>query len=399
MKKTVLLLTVCMLTLAAAAQPAGHVRKDGHHINRVEKLAAKNGNPWKMSGYYTDDYYEFESYDYDNRSRLIAVSDSVVGEYFVIDSLFYNDRDQMVRLSGWQLLDGALKNVYYVEYTYDAAGNIASRTNYNMWEGEWCLGGVYNYTYNADNQIVLSTLDMGGMRYQKVEYTYDAGLLMQELWYSYDGVGLTPSDKINYTYDSDRHLLREDDSTSYDGYHWAYYGYRTYVYDEYGNCLIYEYVDNTGSPSERREYQYDYSMPLNQVLMPWTPEMERPYIYQNVHAYTTESWYAVDIDHVLQYVCDYIYLYDENTAGIADVRKNEMRMEVSPNPANDFVTIEGVGDTRACLSVYDAMGRKVMSAIVSNINNTIDISKLSAGNYLFCLTSQKGVSTSKVIVK
>jgi hypothetical protein len=125
------------------------------------------------------------------------------GGFSVIDSLFYNEQGQMVRLAGWQLLDGSWKNVYYIDYTYDAAGNIASRTNYNDFDGVWQLGAVYAYSYNADNQIVLTTLTMSGVQYQNVEHSYVEGRLFEELWFAYTGSGPSPDEKLTYRYDAE----------------------------------------------------------------------------------------------------------------------------------------------------------------------------------------------------
>lgn len=412
MKKLVLTLVACMAFGGVFAQTDGYravsypssvdevsvanTRNSENRISTIERMAAKNDYTNKLIGYHSSDYYEFQHYGYDVAHRLISVKDSVKNEYSVIDSLFYNDQGQMIKLSGWQLLDGIWKNVYYIDYTYDAAGNIASRTNYNMFGGEWNLGGVYEYTYNQDNQIVLTTLTMIGMVYQRIDYTYMDGLLTQEVWSNYDGVGVSPSEKLCYGYENGLKVC-EYDSIIADYNTWVYYGYRTYIYDDFGNCTEYHYIDHTRDEAERSVYSYDYDMPLAETLMPWDPEMVRPKTYTNTHAYYSEAWYTVDVNHVLQYVCDYIYEYaDINLSINVPVAES---LSVYPNPASDVVVLEGLPEALVKLQVIDAVGRVADVHYVSAVNNQINLSSLPAGCYVLRVASQNDVRTVKVVVE
>lgn len=411
MKKLVLTLVACMAFGGAFAQtdnravshPASmkdisvsNTRNSENRISAIERLASKSNYTNKLVSYRTSDYYEFQHYSYDANHKLIAVKDSVRNEYSVIDSLSYNDMGQMVRLSGWQLLDGAWRNVYYIDYTYDAAGNIASRTNYNMFDGEWTLGGVYEYTYNENNQITLTTLTMSGRVFQRVEYTYVDGLLVEELWYNFDGVSLSPSEKMYSNYENGLKVSETDSTMGYSG-SWEYYGLRNFVYDEYGNCTEYHYYDQTRGEAERSIYSYDYDMPLNQTLMPWDPEMIRPKTYNNAHAYYSEAWYTVDVNHVLQYVCDYVYEYADINLGInAPVTES---LSVYPNPTSDFVAVEGLPEAPVRLQIIDAMGRVADMRYVSAANNQVNISALPAGCYVLRVAYQNEVRTVKVVVE
>lgn len=203
MKQTLLTLALCLAAIGAAAQPANHVRQNGHHINTIEQLAAKGAQPYKLTKFYTSDLYNIQWFEYDQNDRLVAVIDSLHAQedsYYVIDSVHYNAQGQLVRLAGWQRLNGIIKNVYYVDYDYDANGNIASRTNYNNFDGEWYMGGIYEYNYNADNQIISSTLSMSGIIFQRIEWEYRDGKKYKETWYSYDFSGFYPSEVIWFRY-------------------------------------------------------------------------------------------------------------------------------------------------------------------------------------------------------
>ncbi len=398
MKKFLLCLMGVLAMMNGAAQHVGLANKDGFRLNWMEPQVSKSDRQFRMSGFTTSDNYEFCTYGYDGAGRLVAVFDSVPGDFCLIDSMFYDEQGQMTRLAGWQLLDGRWQNVYYIDYTYDEAGNIATRTNYNNFGGNWELGGVYNYTYNSDNQIVLTVLTMGGVQFQKVEYTYTNGLLMQELWYAYsfETSALMPSEKVDYVYVGGL-VATKHDSISEDGRTFSYLSRYEYDYDDYGNCVEYEYYDQTGQIAERSLYTFDYSLSMSEVQFPWNPEIVRPRTFDNVNVYDREAWYTVDVEHVLHYVCDYVYSYESATNGIADCPA--MSLTVEPNPAADFVTIGGLGEGPARVRVFDALGRLMMESVLSDGGNRMDVSRLNAGCYVVTVQQQKSIRSFKLLVE
>ena len=397
MKKTVLTITFSITVLIGMAQTQVRPLNDGHRINRIQEWVAKNNYRYKLANFRTNDMYQFNDFYYNSQNQLVAVKDSVRNDYSVIDSLFYNERGQMTRISGWQLLQGRWQNVYYIDYTYDLMGNIASRSNYNNFDGVWELGGVYQYTYNADNQILLSVLTMGGIQFQKVEYSYIDGCLSEELWYSYNGSGLSPDEKLTYTYNSDNKLSQIADSVTDGNGGWSYFGRHNYLYDNNGNCTEHHYYDNTGMEAERSIYHYVEGITLDETLMPWTPEMTRPKTYTNANVYDVEQWYSVDVDHHLQYVCDFIYNYTENTNRICDIASSPLG--VAPNPANNVVTIYGLLDIPAKVRIIDGLGRVAMTATLSSESNQVNVSSLPSGYYTLLVDQQGAVRAIRLIIE
>lgn len=397
MKKTLLTVILSITVLIGMAQTNPRPLNDGHRINRLQKPTAKNSYRYTLSDFRTSDMYQFNFFYYNSLNQLVAIKDSVRDDYSVIDSLFYNDHGQMTRMSGWQLLQGRWQNVYYIDYAYDPLGNIASRTNYNNFDGDWQLGGVYQYTYNADNQIVLSVLTMGGIQFQKVEYSYSDGRLSEELWSSYNGNGLSPDEKMTYTYNTDGKLSQIADSVGDGNGGWSYFARHNYLYDNNGNCTEHHYYDNTGTEAERSIYHYLEGVTLNETLMPSTPETTRPETYTNTGIYHTEEWYSVDVDHILRHVCDYIYNYTENTNHISDIATAPL--SVAPNPANNVVTINGLFDTPAMLRIIDGLGRVAMTATLSRASNQINVSSLPSGCYTLLVDQQGKPRTTKLIIE
>lgn len=78
--------------------------------------------------------------------------------------------------------------------------------------------------------------------------------------------------------------------------------------------------------------------------------------------------------------------------------------DISPNPAQDFITIRTKNDSNATLnvSIIALSGAEIMKQSIQAFsgNYTLDIkNKLAAGMYLIKIDSEKGVYSSKIIVK
>lgn len=396
--KKLLFLAVSMISLCVLAQPAGHFASQMSPHKAIPFHGAKNVYQWKMSSFYTDDYYQVCTFTYNADNRLLTMSDAIDGEYDVIDSMTYDANGNLIRLSGWQLLNGVRQNVYYIDYTYNDAGLITSRSNYNNFDGVWELGGIYNYTYNSQNQLTLTTLNLGGMVYQKTEYQYDGNNCVQELWYSYDfdSGTLIPSEKYVTSYADGRKVLVQD-SVSEDGFYWMYYGKSTFLYDNNGNCLEYHHYDEDNNEVERSVYTYDNTMPLGNVLMPWNPEMNRPKTYDNVNACVREAWYSLDVDHVLQYVCDYIYDYEDVQTAV----QNPMAGKVTlyPNPASGSVMLDGLSEKETEIQIFDISGRLLSTRNVTGSSSLMDVSDLASGCYVVRLLQGVSVQNVKLMVR
>lgn len=398
MKKITFFVLFVWLSLITWAQPAGHFASPISPRQAMTFSGVKSDYQWKMTDFHTDDNYQICTFAYNGDHRLLAMTDSIRNEYQVIDSMSYDAAGNLVRLSGWQKLGGVWQNVYYIDYTYNAAGLITSRSNYNNFGGSWELGGIYHYTYNAQNQLVLTTLDFAGMLYQKIEYQYVGNDCVQELWYSYsfDTGTLLPSEKIVTSYVDGRKVLRLD-SLSDDGFYWQYNGKSTYQYDNRGNCTEYHHYDHTDYEVERSVYTYDYGKPLSSTVIPWNPEMDRPRMYDNVDACVREAWHSVDVDHVLQYVCDYVYDYSDVVTGVECPAVSEVSLY--PNPATDRVVLDGLADGEAEVRIHDLSGRLVLTRLAAGPTALLDISSLAPGCYVVRVAQGDEEKVVKMVVE
>lgn len=406
MKKVLSFVLCCVVFASAFAQHAftkNEVIKSELvkklNLRPAEKMAMSNSYNYAMSSYNTDDYYITCTYTYDAQHRLISVYEDVPSEYKLKDSIRYNEQNQLVRLDGYQFLYGQWKNVYYIEYTYNNQGLIASRSNYNNFDGVFELGGIYEYFYNPQGQLISTDLTMSDMLLQMVEYEYSNGLLTTETWsYADDPFSsnstFTANERMDYTYTNGKLSLIT--YNTFDGFEWGVYGTRNYTYDAAGNCTEMHAFDGNGNETERSLYTFDNRL-LSETLMPWTPEMTRPETFTNKNLYTLEEYWALDANFVLQYVCDYEYNYvDIDAVGLADVE--QLPLTIAPNPTESLITLSGLKEGVHQMEIIDMAGRVVMTDNVTN-SKQINLSSLQKGCYLVKVMNNNAVYTSKVIVK
>ncbi|MDX6747938.1 T9SS type A sorting domain-containing protein [Polaribacter sp. PL03] len=86
---------------------------------------------------------------------------------------------------------------------------------------------------------------------------------------------------------------------------------------------------------------------------------------------------------------------EEIPAATASVEENNsFKFEIFPNPANNLLNIE-TQEVLKKVEIFNLLGKKVLSA--NNVSKSIDISSLSKSMYLVKLTSEKGISTKKLV--
>ena len=85
------------------------------------------------------------------------------------------------------------------------------------------------------------------------------------------------------------------------------------------------------------------------------------------------------------------------TTGMDSIFSNKNSIAVYPNPANDYVIVEG-SNLNSQIEWYDVLGKKVFSQVVNSNNTTIDISGLEPGIYFYkIITVDNSSQTGKLI--
>lgn len=101
---------------------------------------------------------------------------------------------------------------------------------------------------------------------------------------------------------------------------------------------------------------------------------------------------------ISKYFCLDVFTYTDSESGssINEVSANDLKFNLYPNPAQDFVTIEV--DAPSTLQIFDMQGRLVRQQQLTNPTNTINTNDLK-GSYFVKIISGKKLETKKLIVR
>ncbi len=353
--------------------------------------------------YFLDRFYSDDGVDqiqfYYNADNLLESYHSVSnagGEIDdLIDSLYYDERGNVIRIDFFQYYNNEWIFPSYVTYTYDDDNHRLTRTNYNDWGSGFELQGIYTYTYDGD-LLTGYEMTLGGTLLMRGTYSYDNGLctqLLEEYNDAWGGTGWSNSALTTYTYDEAGNCTNETYSYWQNG--WVPDSSIDRLFDANGNCIQREKHTN-GLIVDRMSYVYDEACTIDHVLMPyhpepnytWDPFANRPISY---------AWETVNDNSQLIYVCDYIFEY----SSFEDVPQHEApvtdMMTVYPNPTQGEMTLSLEGLRR--YEIIDMNGQTVMQGQANGKRHTIDVSTLASGLYLVKAYNGQSWSISKVQVK
>ena len=131
--------------------------------------------------YFLDRFYSSDEvdmvqfyYNADNLLQSYHCISNTGGEIDdLIDSLYYDERGNVVRVDFYQYYDNAWIFPSYITYTYDDDNHRLTRTNYNDWGSGFELQGIYTYNYEGD-RLTGYEMTLGGMLLMRGTYTYNA---------------------------------------------------------------------------------------------------------------------------------------------------------------------------------------------------------------------------------
>ncbi len=94
------------------------------------------------------------------------------------------------------------------------------------------------------------------------------------------------------------------------------------------------------------------------------------------------------------------FVKTSSTLGTANAKLNsDVNVNITPNPAKDFVNVMLGRYSKGTVTIYDASGKLVKTVNVDNSSNRIDVSELVRGTYLFTITLNEGTKITKKVVK
>ena len=357
----------------------------------------------RLAHIFSDDGYETWDYVYSDPTNtdLLCINEiDFTTNTECIDSIFYDERGNIVKLATWQNVPEKGGWIYacYVEYEYDENNLKISRTNYNDFGYGFELGGVYRYYYE-DGKMTSWELEFFDMPdYQKAMIEYDEnGYKLSETMLNYDMSTYQHEFQFltEYEYDDDYNLIRENEFKPEAG-SWVLNTSRINEFDEYGNCIKADQVTAAGTVQERKIFEYDTEVSAENVYYYPNPEADYPQLPEaKKNLLKSFEYYAENDDMTLMLVTTYMLDY-EVVEGTDAVEEVAFASSVYPNPAQDFVMVES--SEANYVEVVDVYGR-VMFASEMNETVKVDMSGFASGIYFVKLQAGDATSVQKIMKK
>lgn len=372
--------------------------------------------------YYLDDGWEMAyayEYAYDEQDRLIAMIDYDIEEkedyYYnaqgLLEEILYSYYDETWQTSGKTVLSYDEDNRVFLSMGYEMMDENWVESSKQTWDyedgllqvtttyivnanGEWEGDGRTEYHYDGEG-LCTEEIESEWAGYwntlNKTVYHYDAQQCYEKIEYGWDGDDWIERYKHGYEHDASGNLLCEIE-----------YYYNSEIQD-WTNRNKYEYLfDADNNCTDYYEYFYlvaleTWSLQMTYHISYGTPEIES---IAGLALYWDLFGRSIPIHNkVEQLIMDedgeYYYLdfHYSSTDGLDEPTENPLT--VWPNPAKDFVRIEGT--EAAEVQVYNALGQMVKTVKGSN---EINVSGLAEGVYMLRITDADGKShAARIVVK
>jgi len=323
-----------------------------------------------------------ELLSYDNRGWAV---ESVMQIW--IDNLWVNQTREIDNFDGEQYLgyteetwtDGAWVLVEGMSYEYQKDNDLVEELIIKLKrpEEDWINYQKYSYIYVGSSNLVASLIiesweEEKWVNSMKIENEYEDDLVVESLYYSYDGTAWIVNTKMTETYgDYDSYYLTN--YTLVDG-EWAVSSRTSYEYDSHGNetlFLIEFYTDGW------QAYMGD--------------KFNLTYDGNNLTQRITQN-YNLDWVNALKEVFSNFH-----TAGITASLNDDLSFQTFPNPAKEslFVKASNPGGTEDIqITIYSITGQKALSNSFSLRNGTqqlsIPVDQLKRGAYIIRIQDEKG---------
>ena len=362
----------------------------------------------RLAHIFSDDGYETWDYIYSDPSNtdLLCINEiDFTTNTECIDSIFYDERGNIVKLATWQNVPEKGGWIYacYVEYEYDENNLKISRTNYNDFGYGFELGGVYRYYYE-DGKMTSWELEFFDMPdYQKAMIEYDEnGYKLSETMLNYDMSTYQHEFQFltEYEYDADYNLIRENEFKPEAG-SWVLNTSRINEFDEYGNCIKADQVTAAGTVQERKIFEYDTEVSADKVFYYPNPEADYPQLPEaKVNLLKSFEFHAQndanELAYVTTYFLDYAVVGNNNEDDTTSVQEVAFASSVYPNPAQDYVMVES--SEADYVEVVDVYGRVMFSSEMSE-SVRVDMSEFASGIYFVKLQANGATSVQKIMKK
>jgi len=408
MKKILLLITVCLVTISLSAQIG---RQSPAKIYRPSPL------PPTTTGVtdYSTMLYKIESISYRYEFLYDEFGNLAQELYTYINdessnfkcTYTYDDNQNMLRRNIYSWSNGDWFYSSYEEFTYNDLNQRITRTNANNFGEGFTIGGIGYYEYNEDGNLAsyLQQINMGNY-YDDLDsmvYLYDE----DQKWvgfesYSVEGNVWSLYYRSEMTYNQNNKYDSLIDLFLTDGvwelntkYHWTYNSENN---PEERNYHITDGNGGWSSPQDKYVFRYRSDLESENVLFPYAASIYNE--WENRFGASVpvdeEDWWTINLnDNQLTYIETSTYYYAPFHAGISDNRKASYT--VSPNPAQDQLQLDFGNESNVNVMFYDISG-KLLNQYMVNHSETISLANYPQGIYLMkAYSNNQLIGTEKII--
>jgi hypothetical protein len=337
-----------------------------------------NGTDWVGYLRYTYTYNE----NNDETSRLIEQWNNDAWENYLQIITTYDPNYNPIHVLSQSWQDNAWENTQQTTTTYNEQHYpfmvLVESWNGDSWVNTFQSGHLYDDNNNVTSEVFLSWngFDWKGISFYT--YTYDTNNNMITQLYQTDDNGVWVNNEYTTsTYDQSNNLITAL-LQGWDGFGWQDIKQFFYTYDGHDNLISYDIQEWWGEwyIIDRYTYHYDDNN------------------FQNYYAYK-----AYDLDGVFVYG-DSTHFYYRTITAIGDILPDSDQIMISPNPANDLITISSENEING-ISVFNLLGKKIYATEKTSDlqTNEMDISTWPAGIYLVQIKEGDRFFTKKLVVQ
>ncbi|MCW3788956.1 T9SS type A sorting domain-containing protein [Plebeiibacterium sediminum] len=363
-------------------------------------------------------------------------------KYLKDEYIYHNSDITEYKLMLWNKLQGDWENKIKEEYDYASphqmSGSITSLFINNNWVNDTkkeykyinnnLLDEIIEYTWNSETSI--------WQEHKKCKYLYTFDEKIDViLFYDYDveNTNWITRKKTTYEYINDKiHYINKwidkDNQWQlnerywylYDNIKWQLYTISYYQWYDGDNDLklisrkgfSYNTYDEFASESEvsrsvnetqwsaisKQSSEFDDSYSYEELLLPYNPLLFTPFYFHHKTTSSTISTKEINNDPFIPYRhIKFFYRNDDTNTDTSE--KDIFTLKVFPNPATDILWVEGYNEMMPIrIELFSLNGQKVLDQKLIN-NNTVDISRIKTGIYIYKVTQDNQVNTNKILIR
>lgn len=391
MKKTFTLL----LTLVAS-----YCLGTAQHTENTPREATEK---YFLTSIVSSDNFEDFHFRYDENNQFFARDRFLNGQRNTTDSLFYNDKGQLVRMDRWASFGSTAGEPIFeirFQYEYDQDGRLSKRTLF-MRPTFQTPTTITTFHYRPDGKLDYSNeiSEIIGLD-SKTVYSYNEnGTISKSSLQEKSGDAYVEKAFTQFDYPEGKLLPSE---ILYSVISASTGKFKILKIDKYtylGNSTL-SYIAVNGV--DTKVYRIDYNLKNTEeenrdIVAPLTPEDDYTFYRHGFDGDRISEKYSSYQGDATTYIRDKTYTYEKKVLAIETPESVKTSIKVYPNPATEGVFIEGV-DLKQ-ISLFNAKGEMVRNLFVEADLVNMGVASLPRGTYFVQVKSASGVASYPVLLR